>query len=450
MMNSPSNQKSGDWQNAYTRDQAHRDSDNYSGGFILPLVLCFLFTLAYSWFWAANYYLSEAPNIFRGATSLLIALSALIIFPIMLSAAFHCAETFFEAFYRPPAEINSGEIIRYRLMGKSKLPDRLSLLSKFNFVLIKDGEIGKAGEWPAWAAQHLGGPLMLIVFDGYALYLERGNRFSRIVGPGSSFLEWYETIKYVVDLRPQIKTGMTDGWTKDGIKIKVTAQIECRIGDPGKTSPPNGLLYPFDPLAVKQAIERHALKWSSDRLKDPVETSWVDAAWGQATSIISGYIGSRMLDDLFMAERGNGQILSIEALKEIFIRLNRKTSNFGVFVTDFQIQKIEFPKEVLEHQKEHWKAERQSIATIREGDTKASQIRMHEKERTEALRNLILTIASKLDKNKDDQLIESLMLSLPGFLNEGLKDPVLRAYLANQKLDTLDQLKKISNPPPPE
>jgi regulator of protease activity HflC (stomatin/prohibitin superfamily) len=155
-----------------------------------------------------------------------------------------------------------------------------------------------------------------------------------------------------------------------------------------------------------------------------------------------------MLDDLFMADRGSGQILSTQALNEIFIKLNKATSGFGVYITDFQILKIEFPKEVLEHQKEHWKAKRQSIATIREGDTKASHIRSHEKERADALRNLILSISTKLDKNKDEQLIETLLLSLPGFLDEGLKDPVLRAYLANQKLDALDSLKKIANPPP--
>ena len=39
------------------------------------------------------------------------------------------------------------------------------------------------GEWPAWMVRNIGGPLSLTVLDGSALYIERGNRFSRVVGP---------------------------------------------------------------------------------------------------------------------------------------------------------------------------------------------------------------------------------------------------------------------------
>ena len=113
------------------------------------------------------------------------------------------------------------------------------MFSQFLYIIAKDGEIDKKDKWPAWSACNLGGPLSLIVFDGSALYLERGNRFSRVVGPGEKipFLEWYETIKYVVDLRPKMKTDKFDVWTKDGIKIKFEIQIECRIGDPSKNDP---------------------------------------------------------------------------------------------------------------------------------------------------------------------------------------------------------------------
>jgi len=450
-MSFPPSKNPSDWQTAYSRDQAHRDSVKLAGGFILPVVLCALFFLSYTLFWAARSFLAAGPSMLRLVMEGLVAISAFIIFPIILISAFRSAEAFFTAFYRPPENINPGQIIRYRMLGKTKLPPPLNMLSQFQYILVKDGDTFPKDGWPAWSARNIGGPIILIVFDGYALYLERGNQFSRVVGPGEKvpFLEWYETIRYVVDLRPKIKLGTSDVWTKDGIKIKIESKIECRIGDPAKKPPSADLLYPFDPEAVKKAIERYSLRWPKrSEGGEPSEFTWIDAAWGQLTGILPGYISSRMLDDLVMAEREKGQILSPDALKNILATLNKATNGFGVYITDFQIQKIEFPDIVLKHQKDHWKAERQSFATIRDGQTKAFKIRLHEKERAEAQRNLIRTIASGLEKNNDSQFTESLLLSLPGLLDEGLKDPVLRSYLAKQKLETWEQMEKLSPKPP--
>ena len=108
------------------------------------------------------------------------------------------------------------------------------------------------------------------------------------------------------------------------------------MGDPAK-KPDSELVYPFDPLAVKKAIERYALRWPNP-LEEPSEFTWMDAAWGQVTGIVPGYIGSRMLDDLLMAERQSGQILSPETIKgPLTGKLNQATSSFGVYVLDFQI-----------------------------------------------------------------------------------------------------------------
>jgi regulator of protease activity HflC (stomatin/prohibitin superfamily) len=267
-----------------------------------------------------------------------------------------------------------------------------------------------------------------------------------VVGPGLPFLEWYETIKYVADLRPKVKTDSFDVWTKDGIKVKLTVRIECRIGDPAKKDPDGELVYPYDPVAVKKAIERYSLRWP-DPTKEPSEFDWIDATWGQVTGIVPGYIGSRMLDDLLMADRKSGQILSPDALKKLIEDLNKATNGFGVYITDFQIQKFEVPPKILEQQKEFWKAERQSVNTIIEGEAKAYSIRAHEKARAEAQRDIIIAIADGLDKNPNKQFTESLLLSLSGILGDSLSDPLLRAYLARETLDTLEKLQKMLDRP---
>jgi regulator of protease activity HflC (stomatin/prohibitin superfamily) len=285
----------------------------------------------------------------------------------------------------------------------------------------------------------------LIIFNGSALYLERGNRFSRVVGPGEHipFLEWHETIKYVVDLHPKVKTDKFDVWTKDGIKIKLEVQIECRIGDPSKNDPVNGLIYPYDPVAIKRAVERYSLRWPDRHIGEPSEFTWIDAAWGQVTGIVPNYIGSRTLDDLFIADRKSGQILSPESIDEVKDKLNSATQAFGVFITDFQILKVDMPPEVYAHQKDQWRTERQSLATIIEGQTKAFHIRSREKARADAQRDLIISIADGLKKNNSGQYEEPLLLSLSGILDNSLKDPLMRAYLANETLETLEKIKTM-------
>jgi len=440
---------SDEWQTAYTRDQAHRDSGSRGNRFLGGIILCSLISLTYIYI---VYYttLQEAIKEYQPTTQkiipyLVFAVIFLLFMSLSILPSMRIASSFFREYYRPPEKAVPSKIINYRLFGKSKLPPPLNLFIQFDYLLIRDGEITPKDSWTAWCAQNLGGPLMLIIFDGNALYLERGNCFSRVVGPGDKvpILEWHETIKYVVDLRPKIKDGTFDVWTKDGISIKLTVQIECRIGDPAQNDPSANLVYPYDPAAIKKAIERYSVRWPKRLEGEPEEFTWIDAAWGQVTGIVPGYIGGRMIDDLLVAKRNGGQILSPSSMQELFERLNNATKSFGVYMIDFQIIKVEMPKEVLEHQTEHWKAEMQSASTINDGEAKAYTIREHEKAKADIQRDLITTIAEGLEKNKDGQFSESMLLSLSNALDESMRDPLTRAYLARETLETLAQIKKM-------
>jgi hypothetical protein len=84
-----------------------------------------------------------------------------------------------------------------------------------------------------------------------------------------------------------------------------------------------------------------------------------------------------------------------------------------------------------------------------DGQTKAYHIRSHEKARAEAQRDLIMSIADGLEKNKDGQYAESLLLSLSGILDNSLSDPLMRAYLARETLETLEKIKTMLDKPSP-
>jgi len=105
------------------------------------------------------------------------------------------------------------------------------------------------------------------------------------------------------------------------------------------------------------------------------------------------------------------------------------------------------PEQVYEHQKDQWKTERQSIGTIIDGQTKAFHIRSHEKARADAQRDLIISITDGLKKNRSGQYAESLILSLSEILDNSLSDPLMRAYLANETLTTLEKIKNTLEKP---
>jgi hypothetical protein len=446
-MTFPYPQNPQDWQSAYTKDHGHRDSNQYANRYMTPVFFLSLFVIGFYLFGIAIYALDLLS---RGRTAIIWGF--LIIFILSMAGllaaytiAIRFGKGFFSEFYHPPDGFEVEQLINYRLYGLFNYPPPISMFVSFKYILVKDGGIEKQEGLPGWMSRYLGGPLTMIVFDGCALYLERGSRFSRVVGPGVPFLEWFETIKYVIDLRPQTKEDTFDAWTKDGIKIKITAKIECRVGDPAKKDPKGEHLYPFDPVAAKKAVERFAVRWPDRQNGQPSEFTWIDACWGQVTGIVPGYIGSRMLDDLVAASRQSGQILAPDAMKEIFGKLNGATQAFGCFVTEFQILKVKMPDEVEDLLKEYWKAEKQSIITRTEGDAKAQNIRTREKARAEAQHDLILAIADGLGsyKNRDGQFSEPLLLSLSGILDESLSDPLMRAYLAKETLETLETLQTM-------
>ena len=445
-MTFPHPQNPNDWQAAYTRDDAYRDSGEYAKNSFKAMwigsviVSCCLFVLLLGFDMVGAF-----PISLKVALFIILVLVVFMMFAAIQSFAIRFAADFLREFHKFPGDMNAAQLINNRLYGRLKLPPPLNMLIRFNYLLVKDGEIAKADHWPAWSARNLGGPLLLIIFDGNALYLERGNRFSRVVGPGdpSPFLEWYETIKYVVDLRPRIHVGEVTAWTKDGIKVEFKIRMECRIGNPREKDPDSRLIYPYDPLAVKQAVERFAVSWP-DRLKgQPHVFNLVDTAWGQVTGIIPNYIGGRMLDDLFIADRNGGQILSPTAIQELFVGLNQSTNSFGVYVTDFQVLEVKMPPEVENALKELWMAEKHSVATIVNGDAKAFSIRTREKARADAQYDLIVAIADGLEKSRNGQFTEPLLLSLSRVLDESLQEPLMRAYLASQTVETLEQLRKM-------
>jgi regulator of protease activity HflC (stomatin/prohibitin superfamily) len=441
---------SNDWQTIYTKGQASRDSQIRSLLFFLPLVLTFLAGVLFAYTRVTLIQKTFSSGVIYTLRALVQSLIAILIYYLVIRMAFKVSRKFLEEFYQPPEDVKPSKVIYYRLVGVPWLPPPINMMVKFKSIVAKDGRLLNQDAWPAWMSENLGGPVMLVVFDGTALYVERGNSFSRIVGPGKGvpFLEPHETVKYVVDYRPTIKTEEKSVWTKDGIKLKVTLRLECQIGAPRNAVPENDdpksgkLVYRYDAQAIKKAVEWNSVLRPSPE-KPPVETDWTENAWVQAMSVVQNFIGSHVLDDLIPAERNKGRMLLAESVDELLGKVNVSTNKHGVYVTSLQISQISYPPEVEEQRRLFWEAERQGVATVIDGQSKASSIRLREKARAEAQKDLILAVADGLERNESKNYVEPLILTLSRILDESLQNPQMRAYLADETMDTLKKLQKL-------
>ncbi|MCZ2288478.1 MAG: SPFH domain-containing protein [Anaerolineales bacterium] len=344
-------------------------------------------------------------------------------------------------FYKLPKGAYCTAVVIQRLFGN------ISWFFQINQAIIKDAQLEWDGRPTAWLASKFGGPAKLIIYDGSALYLEKNNQFSRIAGPGkpATFLDWNETVKYVVDLRPQTRLDTFQARTKDGIEISIKAMFEYRIGNPeSQKNKPKELIYPYDPDAIKRAIEHHSA-YRINQVLGVSEFTWIDTAWWESAFIIKRHIGGLLLNEIITSATGNDSFLSSNAIKGIFQVINQATYKFGVFVSDFQIQSITIPEEAHRQLIRYWSADKESRTIILSGQEAANKIRSTETMRAEAQRNLINTIADELGKN--GQFIETILLSISKVLDDSLHEPLTRAYLAKETLDTLEQLQQILDAP---
>lgn len=363
------------------------------------------------------------------------ALPSAIVILLGISFLLHRAEVYIFSLYRPEREHESEvrERIWHRLWGW------YGLFSSQSSMVIKDTTIKSSNHWSTW----LGGPAVLIIYDGFAAYLERGNSFSRVVGAlPIAYLDPRETIKVVVDLRPQIRDGHISAWTKDGIPVTVKMRVEFQI-EPGVSQNISGsnLVYPCNSLAVRKAAEYTAVRLRDGKLE---EADWCEGTMGKVTGYVGRHVCSHRLDELFMNNGGTGQMLSPHVISGLIEEANASLSaNAGVRILSLQITDLDVPPGIRRQRLDVWEAEKDRLVTRIHGETQAYEIRAKEVAQAKAQRDLIITIAKTLARVDPAHLPEPLLFSVSGILDQGLHDPLVQTYMAKGTLDALKKLQDL-------
>jgi len=421
------------WQDLYSEKQAYRDSTSRLGSAIIVLVMGVLSS--------AIFLLLCSTRLFEGVTTiseraLRMIQAILLLMPAIVLGfgyvhLFKVAARFLVQFHNLPADISSRKLVWLRVMGLPLTPPPLSMLIRFPTVSVKDGRLDPVDHW----AMKIGGPVKLRIEAGNALYLERGSRFSRVVGQGNAFLEWNERIVAAVNLGPKSECFSMTAWTKDGIRVNTKAKGEYFVGRIRKAIDED-ILIPFEPAYIRTAVE--------ETIRSGKEADeWITIAVEWTKGILGKLISEKSLDELFLRQNSSHTLLSSTTISDILQRINSQLQKHGMFLASLQITEIILPNQVRSQRLKTWELNHQKQAVVTDGEIKAYQIRLSEQARAEVQRDLILTLASSLQQVDSANFAEPLLLTLSNFIDQNLKDPTVRAGVAKESLEMLEKMQEV-------
>ncbi len=438
------------WQTKYKAKDAHAaDGKRQDAIFLAYLVAVFIsvtYVTAYLWFYRGQAIFKRWGESGLFLVWLLVTVIAVATAIAAFYLLFRAAISFFNRLYeREEFDSDSAARVGLRFFGIPPSPPPLRKIDafKYPFVLIRDGKVDPKKDWITW----LGGPARLLIFDGNALYVERGNSFSRVIGPAGAlpFLDATERVRAVVDLHPHVlsKPGGIKAWTKDGILVQMDVRLECQIDLEDMTEATSkGLLYPYGPTSVRKAVEKTPVRYDQDK-KCLMEVSWPEKVWGSVQGVLATYIFSHTLDELFLAESGTDQVHSRDVTANWLQSLNAGLKEGGTRLLSLQITNVTpVDSEVNEKRVKYWEAMKQSAVIVSEGEAKADGILAHEKARAEAERDLIDAIVNGLGPT-EDSYDDQLVLALSGILDQSIKDNDMGLYIPGETLGSLQKLREL-------
>ena len=419
-----------------------------------------------------------------------------VVIALGLGLVLHSTGNFLKTFYQSTESVNPVKHIIKRLAGSPPFPPPFSGIFNYPIVLINIVDVTAEkfvlkNHYSHW----LGGPTLLIVLDGAGVYLQRGNQFSRALGPGIYLLERFETVQEIVDLRLQTmrssQTGTPPpitGRTKDGIKIKFNVEISFRVLPASVKLPENQndqkteaernaeekylIKTPVntgDLESIRKAVERTSVRLRP--AQDYDEAKWYDGVWSAVSGELAKYITKHYVDELLVFARKEvgkpqahylstnpdqntekkeinnhktGQLLSEEERERIRANLDESLRNTtGVTLTDLRIIDFNIPPEIIKQRQKMLEVE--SLCRLKriKGEAEAKQIIIREKARIRAQQNLIANIADSLSEMDSANFADAVLLSLSNAFSHNAEDTMTSTYFAKDTFDILDQLREF-------
>lgn len=277
--------------------------------------------------------------------------------------------------------------------------------------------IGQSERARAHPIPIIGGPGFVHIAAGNVALFERAGRPSKIAGAGRHFIQRFETLREVVDLRDQFRTQEEiRALTKDGIPVTVrNVQVSFRVrtgSRRGERTPEE--TYPFSPPAIRRITYGRNVAASGP-------SSWTDAALSAVAGAVRGLVSRSYLDDLI----GAGEIQSdaspadsataasstapqdkpTDPREKIKSELRSdpqyvRFAEMGIELLWVSLGHIETPQDILDERIRAWQAAWRRQERVALARTEANTLRLMEWARGYARKAFIEKIAQSLPMDK--------------------------------------------------
>ncbi len=319
------------------------------------------------------------------------------------------------------------------------------------YLLVKEGQLA-AGENSV--LHRVGGPGYLVIYNDSAVVTERCGRLERVLSAhlpkprNYPYLEPFEKIWEIIDLRPQQWTFPVKGMTRDGIPVVCEADIRFKIDDRpdgGAPKPPTeDEPYPFTAEAVFRAA---TARWIRDPdFKGPPMDWRGRVVVGFTEGILRNILAEYYLDWL-LGPTGDEMEYPREVIRRrLEEQLQQEAPKVGARILSVQLGEIKVEDEQIPTQWiETWRAEWESQAAATRVEGEAELLRM-EAVRARAQAEMLITLIRELQSVAvSDAELRSYLLATR--LAETLRlmsyDPFTRAFLPPEAIRTLHRLQQL-------
>jgi regulator of protease activity HflC (stomatin/prohibitin superfamily) len=315
--------------------------------------------------------------------------------------------------------------------------------SPYPFIVVKEGRIDERHESSLLA--RWGGPGTVTVFNDSAVVLERFGRYVRVAGPGSVFLERFERVREVLDLRPQERTEMASAITKDGLYVRSEVQVRFQLARPTAQLTPSTphVPYPVYKWALMRAAQCHAWRVHLDQDVEG-EFRWPERVMGNVGSSLRAIVADYSLDELlepYEMDRDPRQEIS----QKLHHQLNASARNFGAEVLDVRMTALEPTREEIKRERiASWQAPRRRDARTEIAKGEAKVIRELGEARAYAHLEIVNALARAFQEISEQDLevaSDFVMMRIVNTLREIWKQPN-GAFISSQALHTLQYLEE--------
>ncbi len=264
---------------------------------------------------------------------------------------------------------------------------------KYPFVMVTGGKIRATDRQKFLANRQLGGPGRLIVANDSAVVLGRYGRITRIVGPGPVFVERFEHIREIIDLRPQAKVvELARVFTADGLAVGagITIQFQVRCLEPTLERP-----YQPDPAALEQIARQQAVGIMGD---DVSARSWPDGINGYVEGALRDIIAAKTLDEVFEPTDANKDPRK-EISREMMQLMQARTAGIGIKVLDITLGPFRALDPQVEQQRRlNWQARQQAAIEVEQAHAEADTMLAREAAYAYAQLDMVSTIGRGFEK----------------------------------------------------